>query len=114
MKRFSFAPRYPGLGEKLTYRDYSQYPNYFGEITLQLGSFVFASGILSRKHVQRALCWQTPGSGYTDKLTGTLKAILIPALAPDFTTLTLLKLSGIPLSQRKYDRRYGHCEECQR
>lgn len=48
------------------------------------------------------------------QVVGTLKAIFIPALGPAFTALTLLKLSGIPIIQRKYDRLYGDREDYRR
>ncbi|KAK4208338.1 hypothetical protein QBC37DRAFT_79454 [Rhypophila decipiens] len=82
----------------------SQYPNYLGDILLNSGLAIFASGILIRQPVQSALGWNSTPGGY-------LKAILIPGLAPIFTAYTLLRLSGVPLSRRKYDRLYGGRED---
>ena len=71
----------------------SRYPNYFGEITLWTGIATAAAGILVREPVQSALGWKGGVSGY-------LKAILIPSLAPAFAAYTLLKVSGVPLSEQ--------------
>ncbi|KAM7185193.1 hypothetical protein V8F33_012536 [Rhypophila sp. PSN 637] len=82
----------------------SQYPNYLGDILLNTGLAIFASGILVRPPVQSALGWNSTAGGY-------LKAILIPSLAPIFTAYALLRLSGVPISRRKYDRLYGGRED---
>lgn len=78
----------------------SRYPNYFGEITLWTGIATTAAGILVREPVQSALGWNGGVSGY-------LKAIVIPSLAPAFAAYMLTSVSGIPMSERKYDRLYG-------
>ena len=83
----------------------SRHPNYFGEITLWSGIAITASGLLLRQPAQAALGL----SGATGKL---LVAAMCAA-SPAFVTLLLLKVSGIPLSENKYDSRYGDRKDYQ-
>lgn len=74
----------------------SRYPNYFGEITLWTGLAVAAAGVLVREPVRAAL------GGI-----GVAKALAMSGASPAFVAFLLLKMSGVPLSERKYDRLYG-------
>jgi steroid 5-alpha reductase family enzyme len=78
----------------------SRHPNYFGEITLWTGLAVTAGGLLASNAGQHALGWS--GSP-----AARLGAIAIAAASPAFTTFLLTQVSGVPLSERKYDKKYG-------
>ncbi|KAF2103686.1 DUF1295-domain-containing protein [Rhizodiscina lignyota] len=84
----------------------SRHPNYAGEITLWTGIAALAGGILASTAGQRALGWS--GSP-----VARLGAVAMAAVSPAFTTLLLTKVSGIPLSEDKYDKRYGDRKEYQ-
>ncbi|KAK3682043.1 hypothetical protein B0T22DRAFT_493857 [Podospora appendiculata] len=81
----------------------SRYPNYFGDITLWTGMAIAAAGVLAREPIQVALGWGGP--------IGLLKAVLIPSVAPAFAAWALLRVSGVPLSEAKYDKLYGDRED---
>jgi steroid 5-alpha reductase family enzyme len=44
-------------------------------------------------------------------LTGKVIALLSAGVSPAFVTFLLLKVSGVPLSEKKYDKRYGDRED---
>ncbi|KAK3349658.1 hypothetical protein B0T25DRAFT_548647 [Lasiosphaeria hispida] len=83
----------------------SRFPNYFGDITLWIGMAIAAAGVLQQGPIQASLGW----SG----TTGLLKAILLPAAAPAFVAWALLRATGVPLSQAKYDKLYGDRKDYQ-
>ncbi|KAK3395020.1 hypothetical protein B0H63DRAFT_462544 [Podospora didyma] len=83
----------------------SRYPHYFGDIMLWVGMAILSAGVLVTGSVQADLGW--------GGLTGCLKAILLPALAPSFAAWGLLKVTGVPPSERKYDKLYGHRKDYQ-
>ncbi len=85
---------------------YSQYPNYFGEMTLWTGIATVAAGVLVSKPVQAGL-------GLSGGLVGQLGAASVAFASPAFTIYVLLKLSGVPLSEKKYDKRFGHRKDYQ-
>lgn len=84
----------------------SRHPNYFGEITLWSGIAIAASGLLLRQPSQMALGL----SGVSGKM---LVAGLCAA-SPAFVSFLLLKVSGIPLSENKYDKKYGDRKDYQK
>lgn len=86
----------------------SRHPNYFGEATLWTGIAVAAAGLLVRAPAQVAL--GLGGSGAAGKA---LVAGLCAA-SPAFVSFLLLKVSGVPMSEGKYDKKYGHREDYQR
>jgi len=77
----------------------SRHPNYFGEITLWSGIAVAAGGLLVRNSAQVGL-----GLG---GLQGKILVAGLCAASPGFVAFLLLKISGIPLSEGKYDKKYG-------
>ncbi|KAK3938632.1 hypothetical protein QBC46DRAFT_389715 [Diplogelasinospora grovesii] len=77
----------------------SRYPNYFGDITLWIGMATAAAGVLTSGPVQVALGW----SG----ISGLIKGALLPYMAPAFVAWALLRISGVPLSEAKYDKLFG-------
>ncbi len=62
--------------------------------------------MLSQGPVKASLGWYG--------IAGQLKAVLIPAIAPAFITWGLLKATGVPLSEAKYDKLYGDREDYQK
>ncbi|KAF4978303.1 hypothetical protein FZEAL_5276 [Fusarium zealandicum] len=84
----------------------SQFPNYFGEITLWTGIATVAAGILARKPVQLAL-------GLSGGASGILATTALSYVSPAFAALLLTKVSGIPLSEEKYNKRYGDRKDYQ-
>ncbi|KAK5653724.1 hypothetical protein OQA88_7880 [Cercophora sp. LCS_1] len=83
----------------------SRYPNYLGDITLWTGMAIAAAGVLTQGPIKAHLGWWG--------LAGQLKALLIPGLAPAFVAWALLRASGVPLSEAKYDRLYGDRKDYQ-
>lgn len=84
----------------------SRHPNYFGEITMWTGLAVTAGSILASNVGQKALGW----SGSPSARIG---ALALVGASPAFTTFLLTKISGIPLSEKKYDKRYGNRKDYQ-
>ncbi|KAK4443235.1 hypothetical protein QBC34DRAFT_417455 [Podospora aff. communis PSN243] len=82
-----------------------RFPNYFGEITLWAGIAIAAAGVLSRGPIQASLGWYGT--------SGQLKAVILPGMAPAFVAWLLLRVSGVPLSERKYDKLYRDRKEYQ-
>ncbi|KAF1845226.1 DUF1295-domain-containing protein [Cucurbitaria berberidis CBS 394.84] len=85
----------------------SRHPNYFGEVTLWSGIALAAAGLLVRQPAQAAL-----------GLSGsTMSQVLVTgmcAASPAFVSFLLLKVSGVPLSEDKYDKRYGDRKDYQK
>ncbi|RDA96101.1 hypothetical protein CP533_1809 [Ophiocordyceps camponoti-saundersi (nom. inval.)] len=81
-----------------------RFPNYLGEITLWTGLATVAASALARRPVQLGLGL---GGGAAGIMTTTALALLSPAM----TTFLLTQVSGIPLSEAKYDDRYGDRED---
>ncbi|KAF2243847.1 DUF1295-domain-containing protein [Trematosphaeria pertusa] len=77
----------------------SRHPNYFGEITLWTGIAMAAGGLLVRNSAQLGL-----GLG---GLGGKVAVAGMCAASPAFVAFLLLKVSGIPLSENKYDKKFG-------
>lgn len=84
----------------------SQFPNYFGESTLWTGIATTAAGVLLTKQVQ-------VGLGLSGGVTGPLLALGLSYVSPAFVTFLLLKVSGVPLSEAKYNKRYGDRKDYQ-
>ncbi|KAF4504936.1 hypothetical protein G6O67_006087 [Ophiocordyceps sinensis] len=78
----------------------SRFPHYFGEITLWTGLATVAAGALARTPVQLGL-------GLGGGLAGVLATTALAFVSPAFSAFLLTKVSGIPLSEGKYDKRYG-------
>ncbi|KAK3381672.1 hypothetical protein B0H63DRAFT_476358 [Podospora didyma] len=79
----------------------SRHPNYFGESTLWTGIATTAAGALLAGPVQTALG------------LGPASALSLCFISPAFITFLLLKVSGVPLSEKKYDKRYGDRKDYQ-
>lgn len=84
----------------------SRHPNYFGEITLWTGIAVTAASILASGPGQKALGWSASPAAR-------LGAVALAGASPAFTTFLLTKVSGIPLSEGKYDKKYGDRKDYQ-
>ncbi|KZM26069.1 uncharacterized protein EKO05_0005845 [Ascochyta rabiei] len=86
----------------------SRHPNYFGESTLWTGIAIAAAGLLVRQPAQSALGLSGLGT------TGQVLVTGLCAASPAFVTFLLLKISGVPLSENKYDERYGDRKDYQK
>ncbi|PSS03480.1 hypothetical protein BD289DRAFT_457907 [Coniella lustricola] len=84
----------------------SRFPNYFGESTLWTGLATTAAGVLASKPAQAAL-------GLKGGLGGVTGALALAYISPIFTTFLVTRVSGIPLSEKKYDKRYGDRKDYQ-
>jgi len=78
----------------------SRHPNYFGEMTLWTGIAVASGGLLVRYPAQIGL-----GLGGT--FAGRVTVLGMAVVSPAFVSFLLLKVSGVPLSENKYDKKYG-------
>ncbi|MEM4397383.1 MAG: DUF1295 domain-containing protein [Candidatus Woesearchaeota archaeon] len=67
---------------------YSRHPNYFGEILVWIGVFIFTIPVL------KGIVWLT-------------------IISPIFITFLLLFVSGIPILEKNADEKYGHLKEYQ-
>lgn len=86
----------------------SRHPNYFGESTLWTGIATLAAGVLASKA-------GVAGMGMAGSpLTGKAVALSVAGVSPAFVTFLLFKVSGIPLSEKKYDKKFGDREDYQR
>ena len=82
------------------------YRNYAGEITLWTGIAVTAAGVLTSR----------PGlteSGLGLGLGGKIAAMTIAGISPAFVTFLLTQVSGIPMSETKYDKRFANDQKYQ-
>ncbi|KAM7215085.1 Protein of unknown function (DUF1295) domain containing protein [Rhypophila decipiens] len=79
----------------------SRHPNYFGESTLWTGIATTALGVLMSSPVKAAMALSTPA------------AAALCFASPAFVTFLLTKISGVPLSEKKYDKKFGDRKEYQ-
>ncbi|KAL7924200.1 DUF1295 domain-containing protein [Trichoderma austrokoningii] len=84
----------------------SRFPNYFGEISLWAGIATASAGVLARLPVQQAL-------GLSGGPLGVITTSVLSFVSPAFAAFLLIKVSGIPLSEDKYDKRYGDRKDYQ-
>ncbi|MCJ1234894.1 hypothetical protein MMC14_002858 [Varicellaria rhodocarpa] len=84
----------------------SRHPNYFGESTLWTGIAVVAGGVLAGSVGQ-------VGMGLAGGVGGRALTVAMAGVSPAFVTFLLFKVSGIPLSETKYDKRYGDRKDYQ-
>ncbi|KAI8961209.1 DUF1295-domain-containing protein [Daldinia sp. FL1419] len=84
----------------------SQYPNYLGECTLWTGIATAAAGVLVTHPVQLGL-------GFSGGVPSKLLVLGLSFVSPAFVTTLLLKVTGVPLSEKKYDAKYGHRKDYQ-
>ena len=79
----------------------SRHPNYFGEATLWTGIATLSAGVLCSGPGQMGMGLAGYGLG------GAAIAAGMAAVSPAFVSFLLLKVSGVPMSESKYDKRYG-------
>lgn len=77
----------------------SRHPNYFGEATLWSGIALTAAGLLVRSPAQAGLGLSS--------FWGKVLVSGLCAASPAFVSFLLLKVSGVPMSETKYDRKFG-------
>lgn len=105
-KRYVHYARYREQSTNADHCVSSRFPNYFGEITLWTGIATVAAGALARKPIQLAL-------GLSGGLPGVLTTTAMSLVSPAFSAFLLLKVSGVPMSEKKYDARYGDRKDYQ-
>ena len=86
----------------------SRHPNYFGESTLWTGIATLSAGVLASN--AGVVGMGIAGTGLVAKVV----SLLMCGVSPAFVTFLLFKVSGIPLSESKYDKRYGDREDYQK
>lgn len=79
----------------------SRHPNYFGEATLWTGIATVSAGVLCSGVGQVGMGLAGWGIG------GKAIAAAMAGVSPAFVSFLLLKVSGVPMSEGKYDKRYG-------
>lgn len=84
----------------------SRHPNYFGETVLWSGIAVTAGGVLARSAGLK-------GMGLRASWQGRALGLAMAAASPALTFSLLLYGSGVPLSEKKYDERYGSRKDYQ-
>lgn len=99
-KRYAYLSIITVKPAKQLTETFSQYPNYFGECTLWTGIATAAAGVLVTNPAQVGL--SLPGG-----IGGRVLALLLSYVSPAFVSFLLLKVTGVPLSEKKYDKRYG-------
>lgn len=85
----------------------SRHPNYFGESTLWTGIATVSAGVLMSSP-------GIAGMGLAGGLASQAIALLTAGISPAFVTFLLLAISGVPLSENKYDKKYGDREDYQK
>lgn len=86
----------------------SRHPNYFGEATLWTGIATLAGGVLASGAGQVGM--GLAGWGFTGKAA----AMAMCGVSPAFVLFLLLKVSGVPMSEGRYDKRYGDRKDYQK
>ena len=102
----------------------SRHPNYFGESTLWTGIATLAAGALLTAY---PITHVSPGIAALRPLVRTVgaslglgasspraAAVALCYASPAFVTFLLLKVSGVPLSEKKYDDRFGDRDDYRR
>ena len=84
----------------------SRHPNYFGESTLWTGIATAAAGVMLSSVGQA-------GMGFSGSGAARLGALAMAGVSPAFVTFLLLKVSGVPLSETKYDKKFGDRKDYQ-
>jgi steroid 5-alpha reductase family enzyme len=82
----------------------SRHPNYFGEITLWAGLATTSAAVLSSTAGLGAIGWSST-------LLSRAVIIAICAASPAASALILIKGTGVPPSETKYDKLYGDRKE---
>ena len=85
----------------------SRHPNYFGEVTLWTGIATTAAGCLASP-------LGLAGVGFGSGLGGVLLSLILAGVSPAFVSFLLFKVSGIPLSEGKYDKRFKDNKDYQK
>ncbi|KAG9239061.1 hypothetical protein BJ875DRAFT_449317 [Amylocarpus encephaloides] len=85
----------------------SRHPNYFGESTLWTGIATTAAGVLMSNAGQK-------GTGIASTSYARVLGLGMCVISPVFVTFLVFKVSGIPLSENKYDKRYGDRKDYQK
>lgn len=79
----------------------SRHPNYFGEVTLWTGIATVAARALRAQHVRAAVGLHP------------LAVLALCYVSPAFVAFLLFRVSGVSLTEKKYDAKYGKREDYQ-
>ncbi|KAL9059462.1 MAG: hypothetical protein Q9162_001160 [Coniocarpon cinnabarinum] len=85
----------------------SRHPNYFGEVTLWTGIATVAAGSLASTQ-------GLAGVGLGTGVGGLLLSLAMAGVSPAFTSFLLFFVSGIPMSEKKYDERFKDNKDYQK
>ena len=85
----------------------SRHPNYFGEVTLWSGIATVAAGCLASPQ-------GLAGVGLGTGVGGFLTSLALAGVSPAFTSFLLFFVSGIPMSEKKYDERFKDNKDYQK
>lgn len=88
----------------------SRHPNYFGEITLWTGLATVAGGVLTSPAGLAGMGF----AGWKYPVLAKLIAAGMAAVSPGFVAFLLTQVSGVPMSEGKYDKRYGDRKDYQK
>ena len=91
----------------------SRHPNYFGEVALWSGIAVVAGGVLARNAGAVGMGLAGAGANATGWKARAL-GVAMAGVSPAFVAALLMFVSGVPLSEKKYDAKFGHREDYQR
>lgn len=84
---------------------HSRHPNYFGETMLWTGIAVAAGGVLTRRVGVAGM--GLAGAGWRGRALG----LALAGVSPAFVACLLLFGSGVPVSERRSDEKFGHRED---
>ncbi|KAI9659735.1 MAG: hypothetical protein M1831_003633 [Alyxoria varia] len=85
----------------------SRHPNYFGEVMLWTGIATTSAGVLASNTGLAAM-------GLSATLPARIAAVGMAGVSPAFVAFLLFKVSGIPMSEKKYDQRYANNPDYQK
>ncbi|KAB8336810.1 hypothetical protein FH972_021119 [Carpinus fangiana] len=85
----------------------SRHPNYFGEVTLWTGIATLSAGVLASSAALSTM-------GFASAPIGTIAALAMAGVSPGFVSFLLFKVSGIPLSENKYDKKFKDNQDYQK
>ena len=84
---------------------HSQFPNYFGESMLWVGIATVTLNILLQGDARKSL------SATNSSPMSIISVVFFCTVGPAFVTFLMLKVTGVPYAERKYNKLYGEDRE---